>query len=75
VTARLSLSDRVLDVQFANVAQARASWARLVDEIPPSRRKDQLDDAVRRGERLVIRETAMRLYIWLEGYEAARGEE
>ena len=72
--SRLLLSDRVLDVQFASMPQARAAWARLVDEIPPSRRKDQLDEAIRRGEKTNMRETAMRLYIWLEGYEAAQSE-
>ena len=70
--SHLSLSDRVLDVQFSDMKQARAAWARLADEIPPSHRKDQLDEAIRRGEKGVMRETAMRLYIWLEGYEAAK---
>lgn len=69
--SRLKLSERVLDVQFSDMPRARMLWAEIESQIPASRRKDQVAAAVRSGEQGVLRETALRLYIWLEGYEAA----
>lgn len=69
---RLRLSERVMDLQFAPLDTARAAWRKVAWEIPESKRKDDVESAVASRDRHAIRESAMRLYIWLEGFEAAQ---